>query len=67
MKYRENITFEEFIVDDKTIDAVLRNLEIMGEAVKNLPEEIKVNYPAIEWKLIAGMRDKLNHSYFGVE
>ena len=48
-------------------DAVLRNLEILGEAAKNVPEEIRRNYPEIEWRKIAGLRDVLAHFYFGLE
>jgi uncharacterized protein with HEPN domain len=55
-----------FLVDVKTQDAVVRNLEIIGEAVKNLPESLKVNHPDIPWKQMAGMRDKVIHEYFGV-
>ena len=67
LKYTENMDFEEFGSDEKTIDAVERNFEIIGEAVKNLPEEIKNNYPNVPFKQIAGMRDKLIHDYFGVD
>ena len=52
--------------DRKTQDAVIRNLEIIGEAVKNLPSELTERYPGIPWKNIAGMRDRLIHHYFGV-
>jgi uncharacterized protein with HEPN domain len=55
-----------FLKDRKTQDAVIRNLEIIGEAVKNLPPEITEKYPDIPWKNIAGMRDRLIHHYFGV-
>ncbi len=44
----------------------MRNLEVIGEATKNIPDEIKETYPGINWKVIAGMRDKLIHEYFGV-
>ena len=64
--YTEGMNYDEFIHDEKTIDAVIRNLEIIGEAAKNIPEDIKNEYPEIPWKAIAGMRDKLIHSYFGV-
>ena len=55
-----------FFADSKTQDAVVRNLEIIGEAVKRVSDQVKLRYPAIPWKLIAGMRDKLIHDYFGV-
>lgn len=67
LRYTENIDFEIFLKDEKTIDAVERNFEIIGEAVKNLPEEFKNKYPEIPFKQIAGMRDKLIHDYFGVD
>jgi uncharacterized protein with HEPN domain len=64
--YTKGMTFDDFSADEKTCDAVLRNLEVIGEAVKNLPEEIKRQYPDTEWKSAAGMRDRLIHEYFGV-
>ncbi|HNW26193.1 MAG TPA: DUF86 domain-containing protein [Candidatus Gastranaerophilaceae bacterium] len=67
LKYTENMSFEVFKKDEKTIDAVERNFEIIGEAVKNLSEEIKSKYPDVPFKQIAGMRDKLIHDYFGVD
>lgn len=57
---------EVFLKDRKTQDAVIRNLEIIGEAVKNIPAEITDRYDHIPWKNIAGMRDRLIHHYFGV-
>ncbi len=65
-EYTQNMDYGDFIKDKKTRDAVVRNLEIIGEATKNIPEEIKDKYPGINWKVIAGMRDKLIHEYFGV-
>lgn len=65
--FTRNMTFEEFKKDEKTRDAVLRNLEVIGEAVKNLPDEIKDNNPNIDWKGISGLRDILSHAYFGVD
>ncbi len=49
-KYTESLTFEEFQEDEKTIDAVVRNFEIIGEAVNNIPESLKKEYPEVEWK-----------------
>jgi uncharacterized protein with HEPN domain len=66
IEYTEHLSFEEFLQDNKTYDAVLRNLGIMGEAVKNIPEEIRENYNQTEWKKIAGLRDIVVHDYFGI-
>jgi uncharacterized protein with HEPN domain len=49
------------------LDAVIRNLEIMGEAVKNIPDDIKAKFPEIQWRKIAGLRDILIHDYFGID
>ncbi|MDO9045859.1 MAG: DUF86 domain-containing protein [Methanobacteriaceae archaeon] len=59
--------FDEFKEDDKTSSAVIRKFEIIGEATKNLPEDIKKDYPNIPWREMAGMRDKLIHFYFGIK
>lgn len=61
-----NIDYENFISDVKTKDAVLRNIEVMGEASKYIPDEIRKLYPKIPFKKIAGMRDKLIHDYLGI-
>jgi uncharacterized protein with HEPN domain len=66
MVYTDNMTYEVFISDSKTQDAVIRNLEVIGEAVKNLSIELRMKYPAIPWKSMAGVRDRLIHNYFGV-
>lgn len=58
---------EGFLKDRKTQDAVIRNLEIIGEAVKNIPTSFKGLYPDTPWREIAGMRDVLIHEYFGVD
>ena len=65
-KFIEGITFEQFAKDDKTFFAVIRGLEIIGEASKNIPEDIRANYPEVPWRDMAGIRDKLIHDYFGV-
>jgi len=67
MEYTEAMNFEKFFKDKKTVDAVLRNIEILGEAVKNISKEFQMKYPEIEWKAIAKTRDKLIHFYFGVD
>lgn len=63
----KDLTFEEFINNPTLTRAFSRSLEIIGEAVKKIPEELKIKYPEIEWKDIAGMRDKLVHEYFGID
>jgi uncharacterized protein with HEPN domain len=61
------MSFDDFFRDKKTINAVIRSLEVMGEAAKRVPEGIRANYPEIPWKRMAGMRDKLIHEYAGVD
>ena len=65
-EFSAGMTFEEFSYDRKTIHAVVRCFEIIGEAAKNLPGELKSKYPGIPWREITGMRDKMIHEYFGV-
>ena len=66
-EFVEGMDFEEFVTDRKTINAVIRSLEVIGEAVKKVPSEIRTKYPEIPWKYIAGMRDKLIHEYHSVD
>lgn len=58
---------EEFSRDRKTVNAVIRSLEVLGEAAKKIPDEIREKHPSIPWKRIAGFRDKLIHEYFGLD
>ena len=61
------MSYEEFTRDDKTVYAVVRAIEIIGEAAKNIPGNVRKNYPEIPWKDMAGMRNKVIHEYFGVK
>jgi len=67
MDFVKNMSYEEFTRDDKTVYAVVRAIEIIGEAVKNIPGNVRKNYPEIPWKDMAGMRNKVIHEYFGVK
>ncbi|MDZ7399368.1 MAG: DUF86 domain-containing protein [candidate division KSB1 bacterium] len=64
--YVKMLDYDDFFEDIKTQDAVVRNLEIVGEAIKSISENLKEKYPEIQWKELAGLRDKLIHHYFGV-
>ncbi|MFH1593575.1 MAG: DUF86 domain-containing protein [Candidatus Omnitrophota bacterium] len=66
-KYTKGLTVERFKKDSLISDGVVRNLEIIGEAVKNIPANVKDRDTDIEWKKIAGLRDILAHEYFGVD
>jgi uncharacterized protein with HEPN domain len=63
----EGMDLETFRADDKTASAVIRKFEIIGEATKQIPDEVRKNYPGVPWKEMAGMRDKLIHFYFGID
>lgn len=65
-KFTKNLTSEDFRADEKTVLAVIRLLEVIGEAAKKIPPAVKEKYKQIPWKRMAGMRDKLIHEYFGV-
>ncbi len=65
--YTKGFTYRKFLQDRKTQDAVVRNFEVIGEAAKNISKDLKAEYPGVEWKSIAGLRDKLIHFYFGID
>ncbi len=67
MEFTKSMEYYDFAKDTKTVYAVIRAIEIIGEAVKNIPEDIRMKYPDIPWRSIAGMRDKVIHAYFGVK
>jgi uncharacterized protein with HEPN domain len=66
-EFIEDIDFDTFSFDKKTINAVIRSLEVMGEAATKIPSDIRDKYPNIPWSRMAGMRNKLIHEYFGVD
>ena len=67
LRFTSRMSFDEFVEDEKTYDAVVRNLEIIGEAAKNVPDDIRLRYPGIEWRKIGGLRDVIAHEYFGID
>ena len=66
-KFVEGINFEEFVSDDKTASAVIRKFEIIGEAAKHVPDDVRFRYPRVPWKDMSGMRDRLIHFYSGIK
>ena len=67
LKNCEGLDLQDLMIDDLLQRACLRSLEVIGEAVKNVSEDLKTRYPDLEWKKIAGLRDKLIHHYFGID
>lgn len=67
LSFTAGMSYSDFAGDKKTVNAVIRSLEIIGEATKNLPISFRSNYPDVPWKQMAGMRDKLIHEYFGID
>ncbi len=63
----QKISRHEFLLNETLKRAFVRSIEIIGEAAKNVPDEIRKKYPDIEWRAMAGMRDRLVHGYFGVD
>jgi uncharacterized protein with HEPN domain len=66
-KYTKGKKYNDFIQNELLVDGIVRNLEVIGEAVKNIPEDFRKKYPTVEWKKIAGLRDILIHEYFGID
>ena len=66
-RYTARLSFHEFAEDEKAVDAVVRNLEVIGEAVKKIPEDMRQKHVGIDWRKIAGLRDILIHEYFGID
>jgi uncharacterized protein with HEPN domain len=67
LDYTKGISFEDFLQDNKTIDAVIRNFEIIGEAANLLPEDLKEKHYDIDWHRIRGFRNRIVHDYFGID
>jgi len=67
LHYTKDMGFDNFKDDDKTIDAVIRNFEIIGEAANRLSEDYKADNPAIEWNHLRGFRNRIVHEYFGID
>ena len=65
--YTEGMTYSSFLRDERTVDAVVRNLEVLGEAARQLPEEFASGHPDVPWRKIAGLRNRVVHDYFGLD
>ena len=66
-RFTADITIERFLADEITYDAVLYNLQVLGEAAKKIPDAVRQRHPEIDWRGIAGLRDVLSHAYFAVD
>jgi len=66
-QYTQGFSFEQFRAGSKTVDAVVRNLEVIGEAARQVPKDFAAEYPEIPWAKMVGLRNKILHEYFGVD
>jgi len=66
-KFTKNVEKEDFLKNKEKQNAIIRSLEIVGEAVKNIPPKLRAKYKEVPWKEVAGTRDKISHHYFGVD
>lgn len=66
-RYTEGMSYKQLIADELTLDAVVHNLQIIGEAVKHISTEMRDRYPQVEWRKIAGLRDMIAHAYFTID
>ena len=67
ISYTEGMSFEKFLSDEKTIDAVIRNFEIIGEAANRLPDDIKDQFASVDWFRLRGLRNRIVHDYMGID
>jgi uncharacterized protein with HEPN domain len=67
LEYTSDYDFVDFKRDYKTVDAVIRNFEVIGEAAKNISSEIKTSYPAVPWDEMYSLRNRVSHAYFGID
>jgi uncharacterized protein with HEPN domain len=66
-RYTNSLNYESFIEDEKTIDAVIRNFEIIGEAANRIGDDFRITNPMIEWDRMRGLRNRIVHDYFGID
>jgi len=67
VKYTDGLSFDQFASDDRTIDAVIRNFEIIGEAANRLPDDVKDQFESVDWFLLRGFRNRIVHDYMGID
>ena len=65
--YLQGLSYEQFLNDDKTVDAVIRNFEVIGEAADRLPDDFKATHQEIDWYRLRGFRNRIVHHYFGID